>query len=135
MGTLLARPRGRDLTRLGLSPSGSAAGAGRSSPMSAAARIPIAVCCVLVLAASADAEGAWVLWGGRPGKEAAGTRVSEHRTLSDCLHEQKSLEDEQRAYLRAAGEARPEDRLSPPGPADSYRCLPDPGGSRGPKKN
>jgi hypothetical protein len=103
--------------------------------MSAAARIPIALCCVLVLAVPADADGPWILWAGRPGKEAAGTRVSEHRTLSDCLHEQKSLEDEQRAYLRAAGEARPEDRLPPPGPADSYRCLPDPGGSRGPRKN
>ena len=55
-----------------------------------------------------------------------------HATLSDCLHELKSREEEQRAYLRAAGEARPEDRLPLPGPADSYRCLPEAGAS-GPK--
>lgn len=133
MGTVLARPRGRDLTRLGLSLGGPTAG--RTIFRVSAAGIPLALCCVLTLAASAGADSGWVLWGGRPGKEATGTRVSEHATLKDCLHEQKSREDEQRAYLRAAGEARPEDRLPPPGPADSYRCLPDPGGSRGPKKN
>jgi hypothetical protein len=133
VGSVLARPRGRDLTRLGLSLAGPTAG--RTTVPVSAAGISLALCCVLVLAVPADADGPWILWGGRPGKEAAGTRVSEHRTLSDCLHEQKSLEDEQRAYLRAAGEARPEDRLPPPGPADSYRCLPDPGGSRGPRKN
>jgi hypothetical protein len=99
------------------------------------AGISLALCCVIALAASAGADGGWILWGGRPGKESAGNRVSEHATLPDCLLELKSREDEQRAYLRAAGEARPEDRLPPPGPADSYRCLPDAGESRGPKKN
>lgn len=133
MGSVLARPRGRDLTRLGLSLGGPTAG--RTTVPVSAAGISLALCCVLALAALAGADGGWVLWRGRPGKEATGTRVSEHATLSDCLHEQKSLEDEQRAYLRAAGEARPEDRLPPQGPADSYRCLPDPGGSRGSKKN
>jgi hypothetical protein len=100
-----------------------------------AAHTTFAACCVLTLVVSAGAEGAWALWKGRPGKEAAGTRVTVHATLVDCLSEQKSREEEQRAYLRAAGEARPEDRLPPPGPADSYRCLPDSDGARGPKGN
>lgn len=98
-----------------------------------AARVAFAVCGVLTLAAPVEADGAWVLWGGRPGKEATGIRFSVHATLSDCLYEQKSREEEQRAYLRAAGEARPEDRLPPPAPADSYRCLLDAVDSRGPK--
>jgi hypothetical protein len=100
-----------------------------------AALITFAACCVLTLDVSAGAEGAWALWRGRPGKEAASIRVSVHATLADCLSEQKSREEEQRAYLRAAGEARPEDRLPPPAPADSYRCLPDAGDSRGQKKH
>jgi hypothetical protein len=100
-----------------------------------AARIPFAVCCVLALATPVDADGAWVLWGRPAGKEAAGTRLSVHSTLSDCLHEQKSREEEQRAYLRAAGEARPEDRLTPPAPADSYRCLLETGDPPGSKKH
>ena len=100
-----------------------------------ATRAVLAAGFVLILAASAGAEGAWVLWKGRPGQEAAPTRVSQYATLADCLDELKSREEEQRAYLRAAGEARPEDRLPPPGPAESYRCLPDSDGPRGSKGN
>jgi hypothetical protein len=100
-----------------------------------AAHIALGAGCVLTLAVSAGAEGSWALWRGQPGQEAARTRVSVHATLADCLSEQKSREEEQRAYLRAAGEARPEDRLPPPGPADSYRCLPASNDSRGSKGN
>lgn len=99
------------------------------------ARAALAAGCVLILAASAGAEGAWALWRGRPGQETARTRVSQHATLAECLGELRSREDEQRAYLRAAGEARPEDRLPPPGPAESYRCLPDSDDPRGSKGN
>ncbi|HKW94592.1 MAG TPA: hypothetical protein VJX92_22095 [Methylomirabilota bacterium] len=86
--------------------------------------IVVALLCLLATAAVADADGAWVLWGGSPGKETAGTRVSGHRALAECLEARRSWEEKQRAYLRAANESRPQDQLSPV-PADSYRCLPD----------
>ncbi len=88
---------------------------------------------LLALAASAHAAGAWVLWGGAPGKKAAGVRVSAHRALTECLEERKSWEEKQRAYLRAANESRPQDQLPSPVPADSYRCLPDTADPRGQK--
>ena len=92
-----------------------------------------ALCCLLTATTSATAEGAWVLRGGVTGREGAGTQVSGHTTLTECLREQKSWEERQRAYLRAANEASPQDRLPLPVPADSYRCLPDTVDPRGPK--
>lgn len=82
---------------------------------------------LLGVAATAHAGGGWALWAGEPGKEASGTRASTHGTLAECLDERKSWEERRRAYLRAANEARPQDQLPQPVPADSYRCLPDPG--------
>ncbi len=54
------------------------------------------------VAASASTEGAWVL--AVIGKEGAATPGSGHATLSECLRELKSLEETQRAYLRAVNE-------------------------------
>ena len=89
--------------------------------------------CLLVTATKAHADGSWVLWGGAPGKETAGTRVSVHRALAECLEERRSWEEKQRAYLRAANESRPQDQLPSPVPADSYRCLPDTADPQDPK--
>ena len=89
--------------------------------------------CLVATTVTAHADGAWVLWGGAPGKETAGTRVSVHRALAECLEERRSWEEKQRAYLRAANESRPQDQLPSPVPADSYRCLPDTADPQDPK--
>ena len=95
--------------------------------------IPIVLLCLLAFAGAAHADGGWVLWGGAPGKETSGTRVSVHRALAECLEERRAWEAKQRAYLRAANESRPQDQLPSPVPAESYRCLPDTGDPQGPK--
>ncbi len=77
------------------------------------------------LTASGQADNVWVLWAGEARNEATGTRVSGHRTLGECLRELKSWEERRRAYLRDADEARPQDQLPVPVPADSYLCLPN----------
>ena len=81
---------------------------------------------LLGLAASAWAEGPWLL--AEIGKQGVPTPVSGHATLTECLRELKSREETQRAYLRAANEASPQDQLPVPVLAASYRCLPDTGG-------
>jgi hypothetical protein len=86
----------------------------------------VTLSCLLTLTTSASAEGPWVL--AAIGNQGAATRVSEHTTLTECLREQKSREETQRAYLRAANEASPHDQLPVPVLAASYRCLPDTGG-------
>jgi hypothetical protein len=97
-----------------------------------AAHIAVATLCyLLTFAASAFAEDAWVL--AEIGKEGAATPVSGHVTLTECLREQKSWEERQRAYLRAANEASPQDQLPLPALVASYRCLPDTIDPRGPK--
>jgi hypothetical protein len=94
--------------------------------------IPLAtLCCLLALTAPFSAEAAWVL--AEIGKEGAATPVSGHVTLTECLREQKSWEERQRAYLRAANEASPQDQLPLPALVASYRCLPDTIDPRGPK--
>jgi hypothetical protein len=65
------------------------------------------------------------------GKQGAASPVSRYATLAECLTELKSREEVQRAYLRAAGEASPQDQLPVPALATSYRCLPDTAGPRG----
>jgi len=87
--------------------------------------------CLLTLTASASAEGPWVL--AAIGNQGAATRVSEPTTLTECLREQKSREETQRAYLRAANASSPQDQLPLPVLAISYRCLPDTIDPRGPK--
>jgi hypothetical protein len=96
--------------------------------------LTVAMLCSLASAAATYAGNAWVLWGGAPGKEAAGTRLSTHRALAECLEERKSWEEKHRAYLRAANESRPQDQLPAPPPADSYRCLPDTADRQGTKE-
>jgi hypothetical protein len=91
----------------------------------------LTLCCLLALAASASAEGLWVL--AEIGKQGTVTPISEHATLTDCLREQKSREETQRAYLRAANESSPQDQLPLPVLAASFRCLPDTVAPRGPK--
>ncbi len=88
-------------------------------------RVLLALASVLVLTASAHADNVWVLWAGEAGNEATGTRISAHRTLVECMRELKSWEERRRAYQRGANEARPQDQLPVPAPADSYLCLPD----------
>jgi hypothetical protein len=90
---------------------------------------------LLALAAPAHADNAWVLWGGAPGKEAAGARISAHRALGECLEERRSWQEKQRAYLRAANESRPQDQLPSPVRTDSYRCLPDTTDPSEPRRN
>ncbi len=87
--------------------------------------IAFALLGLLALTASARAESGWMLWGGVAGKETAGSRVSAHRALAECIEERRSWEEKRRAYLRAANESRPQDQLPSPVPPDSYRCLPD----------
>ena len=99
--------------------------------MTMLARILLALLCLLALTTSASADGPWVL--AAIGNQGAATRVSEHTTLTECLREQKSREETQRAYLRAANESSPQDQLPLPVLAVSYRCLPDTVGPRGPK--
>jgi hypothetical protein len=94
-------------------------------------RILLALLCLLALTTSASAEGPWVL--AEIGKQGAPTPVSGHATLTECLREQKSREETQRAYLRAANEASPQDQLPVPVLAASYRCLPDTVDPREPK--
>jgi hypothetical protein len=94
-------------------------------------RLPLALLCLLALATSASAEGAWTL--AEIDKQGVATPVTGHATLADCLREQKSREETQRAYLRAANEASPQDQLPLPVPAASYRCLPKTVDQRGPK--
>jgi hypothetical protein len=91
----------------------------------------LATFCLLALATSALAEGVWVL--AEIGKQGTATPVSDHATLTDCLREQKSREETQRAYLRAANESSPHDQLPLPVLAAAFRCLPDTVAPRGPK--
>jgi hypothetical protein len=86
---------------------------------------------LLALVASASAEGPWLL--AEIGKQGALTPVSGHASLTECLREQNAREETQRAYLRAANEASPQDQLPLPVLATSYRCLPDTGDLHGPK--
>ena len=88
--------------------------------------------CALAFITSASAGGSWMLV--EVGKQGAATPVSRHATLTDCLTEQKSREETQRAYLRAASEASPRDQLPVPPLAAAYRCLPDPTGPREPAR-
>ena len=88
--------------------------------------------CLLALVTPASADDSWMLT--EIGRQGAAKPVSRHATLAECLTELKSREDVQRAYLRAAGEASPQDQLPVPVLAASYRCLPDtaePGAPRG----
>jgi hypothetical protein len=94
-------------------------------------RVVVTLCCLVAFAASASAEGAWVL--AEIGKQGAAAPVSGHATLTECLREQKSREETQRAYLRAANESSPQDELPLPALAASYRCLSDTADPRGPK--
>ena len=86
---------------------------------------------LLALATCAAAEGAWVL--AELGKQGVVSPVSGPATLTECLREQKSREETQRAYLRAANESSPQDQLPLPAQAVSYRCVPDTGDLRGKK--
>lgn len=94
-----------------------------------AARVLLPPLCLLALVTSASADGSWMLT--EIGKQGAATPISRHATLAGCLSEQKSREEVQRAYLRAAGEASPQDQLPVPVLAASYRCLPDTADPRG----
>ena len=94
-------------------------------------KVLLAILGLLALATSASAECAWVL--AVIGNQGAATPVSEHTTLTECLREQKSREETQRAYLRAANESSPQDQLPLPVLAVSYRCLPDTVDPHGPK--
>jgi len=79
--------------------------------------------CLLALVTPASADDSWMLT--EIGKQGAATPVSRHATLAECQTELKAREDVQRAYLRAAGEAGPQDQLPVPVLAASYRCLPE----------
>lgn len=96
------------------------------------ARVLLPALCALPFVTSASADGSWML--AEIGKQGAATPVSRHATLTECLSEQRSREETQRAYLRAAGEASPQDQLPVPTLAASYRCLPDTAGPRGPAR-
>jgi hypothetical protein len=88
--------------------------------------------CLLALVTPASAGDSWML--AEIGKHGTATPVSRHATVAECLAELKSREEVQRAYLRAAGEASPQDQLPVPALAASYRCLPEaaePGAPRG----
>jgi hypothetical protein len=96
------------------------------------ARVLLSPLCALAFVTSASADGSWMLV--EIGKQGAATPVSRHATLTDCLSERKSREETQRAYLRAAGEASPQDQLPVPTLAAAYRCLPDTTGPRRPAR-
>ncbi|MFI5375866.1 MAG: hypothetical protein ACHQ8D_14650 [Candidatus Rokuibacteriota bacterium] len=94
------------------------------------ARFLLPLPCLLALVTPTSAGGSWML--AEIGKQGALVPVSGHATLTECLSEQRSREEIQRAYLRAAGEASPQDQLPVPVVAASYRCLPDTAEPRGP---
>jgi hypothetical protein len=83
-----------------------------------AARVGLAL---LLAPVTALGEGAWVLT--EIAKSGAATTVSAHATLAACLDEQKSREAAQLAYLRAANESSPRDRLALPALTVSFRCV------------
>ena len=78
---------------------------------------------LLTPASSAAASEAWVLT--EVGRSGTATAVSAPTTLAECLREQTSREEVERAYLRAANESDPRDQLPLPARTVSYRCLPD----------
>ena len=83
-----------------------------------AARVALAL---LLAPVTALGEGAWVLT--EIAKSGTATTVSAHATLAACLDEQKSREAAQRAYLRAANESSPRDRLPLPALTVSFRGV------------
>ena len=83
-----------------------------------AARVGLAL---LLAPAAALGEGVWVLT--EIARSGAATTVSAHATLAACLDEQKSREAAQLAYLRAANESSPRDRLPLPALTVSFRCV------------
>jgi len=86
---------------------------------------------LLMPATRAAAAEPWVLT--EIGRSGTTTTVGAPTTLAECLSEQSSREEVERAYLRAANESDPRDQLPLPARSVTYRCLPDSGDRGGTK--